>query len=97
VHRTFDGSDQRLIELAKILALGVSRLNLAGQGAEPKPSGESPRLYPDSRESLGICALTPLERSRATGVTVGRAVNGGESEVLEPVGAQIEQEYSTWL
>lgn len=98
--KTFDGSigpDQRLVELAAILAAGISRLHLATARAEAATTGTS---SPESRLPSPISpelALLPLERSRATGVTVTTAVNSGEGGVLEPCLAVSEQEYSTWL
>jgi hypothetical protein len=91
------GGDDRLIELATILAAGISRLHRAEARINGATSGTSCQLPPESPPISANLPLIPLERSRATGVTVDRAVNGGESEVLEPGLAAIEQEFSTWL
>jgi hypothetical protein len=92
-----DGSirpDQRLVELARILAGGVSRLHLAAQRVG---TGQTASHSPDSANFSATLAPIPLERSRATGVTVGRVVNRGEAIDLGSDLTLFEQEASTWL
>ena len=96
----FDGSigpDQRLVELAAILAVGVSRLNLAARRAERGTCGTSCQVPPESPRIQALTATLPLERSRATGVTVGRAVNRAEAIDLGADLADLTQEFSTWF
>jgi hypothetical protein len=95
-----DGSirpDQRLSELAAILAAGISRLHRGEARANRATSCTPCQLPAETPPISPNLPLIPLERSHATGVTVDRAVNGGESEVLELGLAANEQEFSTWL
>jgi hypothetical protein len=100
VLRKFDGSirpDQRLVELARILAAGISRLHVAQRRAESATSGTSCHFPAESPGISTNLPATPLERSHATGVTVTTAVNCGESGVLETGLAAYLQELTTWL
>ena len=88
------GPDVRLIELAAILTVGITRLHLSAQRANLGHVAPTP---PESGDFSPTVVPLPLERSHATGVTVHTGVNGGESGVLEPEFALFNQEVSTWL
>lgn len=67
--------DPRLSELASILAAGIARLQKRANSAA---------LFQDSPESPLDFALTSLERSHVTGLTVHTGVNGEESVLNAP-------------
>lgn len=91
------GGDNRLTELAAILAAGISRLHRGAARANHATLGTLCQLPPESLPISPNLPAIPLERSRATGVTVGRAVNSGEAIDLSTEAADPEQEFSTWL
>jgi hypothetical protein len=100
VIQQFDGSiggDDRLSELAAILAAGISRLHVAQRRAESATSGTLCHISAESPPILANLIAIPLERSRATGVTVDRAVNWDETVDLDADLADPAQEFSTWL
>jgi hypothetical protein len=96
----YDGlisADDRLAQLAAILAAGISRLHRAEARINGATSGTTCQLPPESPPISANLPLIPLERSRATGVTVDRAVNRGEAIDLSSEAADQTQEFSTWL
>lgn len=100
MHRKFDGSikaNNRLSQLAAILAAGISRLHRVEARVNGATSGTSCQLSAESPRIQALTASIPLERSRATGVTVTTAVNRGEAIDLGSDLAAFSQEVSTWL